>query len=281
MIQRPDVLVDFHLFEALHMHLRQHLPLVPPGISLAWLTRVLDAGCGFHLWGRDLFRAMVEQVGHELVADVRIEGIDDRPDSVSAANKQIRTGRGQVVARVGDMFDLPADFSNYYNLVHARFLAPFVAPHVWSTLLGELVRVCKPGGWVVWTEPAVPTKGERTPAWNQWLDWVEQAVEYTGGSPSITASMQQVFRQAGSWEEIERQKTSLPLHTTSTTRGYLLADQVRVLHRWLFALRSYLLAGKVVSPLTLDQGLKQGEEEFNRRAVTSQWEWYTLSGRKL
>jgi SAM-dependent methyltransferase len=278
MRQRRESAVDLHLFEMLHLYVHSSLPLIPPGIALARLTSILDIGCGLHLWGRDLFRAMVEQGGHDLVTDVHIEGIGHHREMVRQANRQMRAGRGRVTALVGDMFHLPADFSDRYDLVHVRFLAPYVAPLVWSALFEEVVRVCKPGGWVVWSEPALPTKGERTPGWNQWLDWIEQAIRNTGGSPHISASMEEVFRQVGSWHGMEVQKTSILLHS-AMGQGYLTIDQTQILHRWLQALHSLLLAARVASPRLLAQGHHQVEEELVSRAVSSHWDWYTLSGR--
>jgi len=281
MMPGQEFRLDLQLFEALHLHLHTYLPLIPPGISLAWLTSVLDVGCGLHLWGRDLFRVMLEQGGHDLVADVRIEGIDNHPDMVRVANQQMRSGRGRVAALPGDMFHMPADFSGRYDLVHARFLSPFVAPHAWPALLEELVRVCKPGGWVVWCEPALPTKGEQTSAWNQWLDWIEQAIAQMGGSPQIAMSMQDLFRQIDSLQEIEIQKTAIPLQKTAVRQGFLTAEQVHTLHGRLLAFHSYLQAAGVASPRLLARGLQQVEEEFNMRTIASRWEWYTLSGRKF
>ena len=80
-------------FDALQDFVQRSLPLLPVHIPLASLTQVLDVGCGRHLWGRDLFRTMVEQAGPELVADVRIEGIERCPTIVQAARQGLRMGR--------------------------------------------------------------------------------------------------------------------------------------------------------------------------------------------
>lgn len=37
------------LFEDMHAFVQSALPLLPPGVSSASLTRVLDVGCGWHL----------------------------------------------------------------------------------------------------------------------------------------------------------------------------------------------------------------------------------------
>jgi hypothetical protein len=111
-------------FGALQDFLQRSLPLLPVHIPLASLTQVLDMGCGRHLWGRDLFRAMVEQAGPELVADVRIEGIERCPEIVQTARQGLRTGRDQVVVTYGDLLHLPAEYQERFQVVQMRFLSP-------------------------------------------------------------------------------------------------------------------------------------------------------------
>src|SRR5947209_5957786 len=99
--------LDPFLFEALHLIVRETLPLVPPTISLSKLTTVLDVGCGLHYWGKALFHTMVKQAGLDLLADIRIEGIDLDEQVVQTANRQMRLGRGQVFVSQEDWFHVP------------------------------------------------------------------------------------------------------------------------------------------------------------------------------
>src|ERR1019366_4468682 len=109
-------------FDALQDFVQWSLPLLPAHIPLASLTQVLDVGCGRHLWGRDLFRAMVEQAGPKLVADVRIEGIERCPAIVQTARQGLRTGHGQVIVTQGDLLHLPAEYQERFQFVQMRFL---------------------------------------------------------------------------------------------------------------------------------------------------------------
>jgi SAM-dependent methyltransferase len=274
------VQLDPYLFDSLNRQLQRSLPLLPPEISLAKLSRVLDVGCGFHQWGKALFRAMLEQAGPELVADVRIEGIEIRRDVVQTANTTlIRQGRGQVFVSQGDWFHLSASHRESANLVRACFLAPYVAQEQWPILLGELIQGCKPGGWVLWIEPALPSKGVETPAWNQWLDWLSLALTQLGGSPLISQMMETYFRQAGSWQDIQTQKITLSLSTNLSWQGNLLAEQLSTLRSWVMSLVPLLQAGGI-APEKFVPGLQVLLEELNSRKIQSQWEWTMICGQK-
>jgi Methyltransferase domain len=271
--------IDPRLFDALQVVLQKHLPVIPPGIPLAKLTTVLDAGCGLHQWGKALFRVMIEQAGPDLVSDVLIEGVELRPDIAQTANAQIRTGRGQVFVSQGDVFHFPANRTERYDLVHARFLAPYISPHDWPALLAGLVHMCKSGGWVVWIEPAFPTKGERTPGWNNLLDSIERVVAQLGGSPQIVGSMETLFHQSGSWKVIKTSNVSIPFSTISSASGSLLIEQYRTLRSQFLALRPVMIAGGI-STDTFEHIFQEVLNEFNTRTVASQWMWKAIYGQK-
>ncbi len=133
------------LFEAMQAFVQPLLPLLPAHVSPASLSRVLDVGCGWHLWGKALYRTMVEQAGPELVAAVRIEGIERNWEIVQAARRSIRSGRGQVSVSSGNLLHLPSDPRTRYQLVQMRFLALSLPPFAWVQALSELRRVCAPG----------------------------------------------------------------------------------------------------------------------------------------
>jgi ubiquinone/menaquinone biosynthesis C-methylase UbiE len=221
---------EAHLFDAMQRLLQEHLPLVPPALSPAKLTSVLDIGCGMHQWGRMLFQTMLRQVGRDLIDDIRIEGIDNRSEVVQAANALIRTGRGQVRAIEGNFFSLPTNWTASYDLVHARLLSPYVSLQQWPGLLAELMRICKPGGWMMWCEPALPTSNDKAVAWQNWIQWIEEAFMRLGMTPQISSSMEALVRQSGSWKLVEIQRVYLPLVPATRIQGSLPAEALQTVH---------------------------------------------------
>ena len=272
--------LDPLLLDALHVLLRTHLPLIPDWISLAQLTNVLDVGCGLQNWGRDLYHVMIEQAGEALVTDVRILGIEQDEVLVRLANSQTRSSRGNVIAQQADVYQLPASLTGRFDLVHVRFLSPWVTPADWPALLEAMSRVCKPGGWVLWTEPTLPTMREQTPAWNQWLIWLEQVLVFSGGGIIPGEQMERVLAQAGPWRRVEQQTRHLPLSTYSRLHCMLTNDEVQRLGEWLHLLLPCLHAANVATPAMLTTGVEQVVQELRMRQVDSLWAWHTISGQR-
>jgi ubiquinone/menaquinone biosynthesis C-methylase UbiE len=267
------------VFEALQIFVQRSLPLLPADISLASLTHVLDVGCGRHLWGRALFHAMLEQAGPDLIADVRIDGIEICHEIVQAARTTLRTAREQVLISQGNLLNLPAESENRYQLVHMRFLALSLPPFSWSQALAQLYRVCAPGGTVIWLEPSLPTPSDKALGWNQWLRWIAQAVATQGGSPSIDQSMDAIFQQAGPWMKLHREIIPVPLLPPTRIQGSLLPDQLQTLSSWIFELRPWLEQSGIPAN-QLAKGLSQVLDELNSRRIISTWPWTVMTGTK-
>ena len=268
-----------HVFEALQIFVQRSLPLLPVDISLASLTHVLDVGCGQPLWGRALFRAMLEQAGPDLIADVRIDGIESCDELVQKARTTLRTGRAQVRISQGNLLHLPPESQDRYQLVQMRFLALSLSPSSWSQALAQLYRVCAPRGTVIWLEPSLPTPSDKAPGWNQWLRWIAQAIAAHGGSPSIGQNMDAIFQQAGHWMKLRREVIPVPLLPATRIQGSLPADQILTLHDWIFELRPWLIHGGIPAD-QIDKGLSQVLSELNQRMIISSWPWTMIIGTK-
>lgn len=266
-----------HAMDAVHEFVQHSLPLLPAEGALASLTHVLDLGCGQHLWGRELFRTMLEEAGPELVADVCIEGIECCPEVVQTARQAIRTGRRQVIITQGDLLHLPPASQERLSLVQLRFLAPSLSPGDWPQALAQARRACAPGGTVVWLEPLLPTFCVQAPGWNQWLLWIAQAMAAHGSSPSISQSMDRLFAQVGPWERRHSETIHLPLVRAVEGQGFLLGQFFQAAQSWMRDLRPWLVEGGIPAA-EVQQGVDRVLAEINHREIESTWPWIRIVG---
>jgi hypothetical protein len=279
--RNPLFHVNPNLFPILQIKLlANRLPLLPPQIPLARLRTTLDAGCGLHHWGKALLHAMTEEAGKELLEGVCIDGIECNGAVVSHARSQIRAFRGYLHIAHADLFDLPPQAYERYDLVHARFLSPYVAPAAWPRLLAQLAWATKAGGWVVWTEPALPTPFARVPAWQQWLSWIAQMVEQFGGSPAISSQMETLFGNTGSWEQIAYSSTDIPLGFSPYVQGYVPAEQMDLIRSYLSSLSPLIVEAGIATPAQVNMTLSQLLQAFASRQLSSTWRWVTVFGQK-
>lgn len=150
---------------------RDYLELIARRLGWRSPLRVLDAGCGQGHWGREL--------AYVLPPSSSVFGIDREAISVSAA-------RNAASALAG----LPVRFSyQVADILHVPFAADLfdvvtcqtVLIHLDSPINGlrEMLRVLRPGGWIVCAEPnnLVGSVTFDSTAWNNELSSVLDGVE--------------------------------------------------------------------------------------------------------
>jgi SAM-dependent methyltransferase len=152
-------------FDELHRVLRSvmgatHLaPLVEPG-------RILDVGCGTGLWAYDMCDEYPEAC---------VVGIDLRPCKPSAMSnfRFVKANLLQGLPFVDGTF----------GFVHQRLLMSGVPMASWPAVVGELVRVARPGGWVELHETA-PGMEPEGPATRRLYDGMRE-LGRTGGTDTM------------------------------------------------------------------------------------------------
>lgn len=102
---------------------------------------------------------------------------------------------------VGDMHHMEAIEDNSFDLIHARFPGPAVAPQHWPSLLQECLRVCRVGGMLAWTEAAFPTTSSA--ACLHWWQWMQQAIFRLGYTPDVTPYMERLLRDVGYIDSVQ------------------------------------------------------------------------------
>jgi len=168
-----------------------------PELSTEELFRVhdvLDVACGPGDWVLDVAYAHPH---------LEVAGVDSSPQVVAYASARARS-QGLPNASFGVMdITQPLDFpDNTFDLVNARFLSSVLPREAWPALVGECVRVARPGGMIRLTDMELPIC--TTPAAQTMAQWFAQALFRAGYSFSpdgstvgITPVLGHFLRRAG------------------------------------------------------------------------------------
>jgi ubiquinone/menaquinone biosynthesis C-methylase UbiE len=203
--------LELWLLMKLQAYLYRERLLVPVEVDLSKVWRILDVACGSGQWVRDMAMWSPEMT---------IVGLDRQVVVVEQARRLSQRWRlANTGFLVGDMHHMDAIGDESFDLMHARFLGPVVAPQQWPSLLQECLRVCHAGGTLVWTEAGFPTTNSA--ACRHWWQWMKQAITRLGYTPDVTPYMQRLLEDVGGVDRrhVRRVETALdlsadtPLHT--------------------------------------------------------------------
>lgn len=114
--------------------------VLPPAIQLDHVQKVLDIGCGRGEWTRRLAK---EQ------PDIHIIGIDTSLNLIHEAAQMALAEDVKNVSfyqfHTAQSLSFP---SESFDIVHVHSLASFISTAMWSSILEEIVRLLKVGGWL-------------------------------------------------------------------------------------------------------------------------------------
>jgi ubiquinone/menaquinone biosynthesis C-methylase UbiE len=188
--------LELQLLLSLRALLCEQGGLLPECVRPVEDGRVLDVACGRGQWVQAMAR-------HHPAMEVL--GRDAAPEAIRAARLgALRLANARFV--VGDLHALTDCADQSFDLVRACFIAPLVALQSWPALLKELVRVCRPGGTILWVEWAFPETNSQ--ACSHCMEMLRQAIEYSGKTPNITPMMDLLLRET-SCQPVHRLETLL------------------------------------------------------------------------
>jgi ubiquinone/menaquinone biosynthesis C-methylase UbiE len=188
--------LELQLLLSLRALLCEQVGLLPECVRPVEDGRVLDVACGRGEWVQAMARhyPAMEALGRD------------------AAQEAIRAARlgamrlSNARFAVGDLCALTDCADDSSDLVRACFIAPLVAPQFWPALLKELVRVCRPGGTILWMEWAFPETNSQ--ACSHCMEMLRQAILFSGKTPDITPLMDLLLREA-SCQPVHKLETML------------------------------------------------------------------------
>ncbi len=166
---------------------------------------ILDVGSGSGRWAMEVATTfpLARVIGMDLVppavdeASILGHGLDQRPPNYSFAPGNILEG-------------LPFPDASF-DFVHQRLLITAVPKDRWPSVIQELVRVTRPGGWVELAECGVPEAGGPgyMGLWGTWIKFLAtRGVDFTlghtigqmlGGGGLTNVNQRVLYYPMGNW----------------------------------------------------------------------------------
>ncbi len=242
----------------LHQHLLQVQAghLLPERIPVQTMERVLDLGCGTGEWLFDLAKRFPR---------LHIYGVDINEEHLHQAKVRRNTGSiRQIELRSMDIrqpLDLP---DRYFDLIHMRRCAQFIAPQAWPHFIQECMRILKPAGWLTIVElelceissPACLTIHRAVLQANAHMG---RSLDVTGATLGVAQRLYSMLQQA-SLEEV-----AYDLHTVDL--GYMAANSRHVflqeILRNAYHAKPLIIQHGILDAITFDQLLTQAEHDLH------------------
>ena len=177
---------------------------------------ILDVGSGTGRWAQEV--ATLFPRAKVFGLDILLES--DLPTMTQPAN--YRFVRGNVLEEL----PFPAVTFDY---VHQRFLHAAIPYDRWSHVVGELVRVTRPGGWVELTESDLVIHNPG-PAMRQLAQWGADTGRKRGIDPRICQQIGLLLQQAG-LVNLQTYRVDVPLGNWGGRVGSMAASDILAFNR--------------------------------------------------
>ena len=160
--------------------------------DIATMHSILDLGCGPGQWVRDVAFEYPE---------INVTGIDISKIMVQYARAHARVQNlDNVSYEVMDISEPLVFPDNSFDLVNGRLIA-FLSPEKWASLVGEGMRIVRPGGVIRLTENEVVTTNPATDTafslFYRAMTRAGQSFSPTGRVLGITSRLGQLLKNAG------------------------------------------------------------------------------------
>ncbi|KAI8145326.1 S-adenosyl-L-methionine-dependent methyltransferase [Fennellomyces sp. T-0311] len=144
---------------------------------------VLDAGCGTGVWTVDMSKRYPQST---------FEGID-----ISPTFAHVKSKPGNCSFKTYDItqpFPFP---DNHFDYVHQRFLIAGIPEKEWQTVVNNVMRVVKPGGYVELMETVIPDISNCGPKFGLLKDSVKEGSLEKGIRLTLSRELEQYLINAG------------------------------------------------------------------------------------
>ncbi|MGH2495487.1 MAG: class I SAM-dependent methyltransferase [Ktedonobacteraceae bacterium] len=135
---------------------------------------VLEIGCGAGEWLRGIARDYPQ---------LQCIGVDQDEGMVMMANARAQQDvLGQMRCFVSNIHDITPELFplEKFDLVHLSFLSRYILTVDYPKLARTCVKLCRPGGFICWTEAELPVTN--SPAFERWIGLLCEALDKAGQS---------------------------------------------------------------------------------------------------
>ena len=228
-------------------------------------TNILDVGTGTGRWAMELAA---------LFPRANVIGLDVVPppadDSLSLGNGLDRRPDNYVYVQGNVLEGLPFPDATF-DFVHQRLLVAAIPEARWPSVVAELLRVTKPGGWVELLE-AIPAYGG--PAMNVLHDWLVGVGMPRGVNIMATPQIGGFLRAAGAQGVVERE-LPMALGTWGGHAGSMMETNYYALHE--------NIRGRLLSDGTTTAGNFEATMQAARREIAQGrhiWPYFLAYGQR-
>ena len=261
-----DQVAQVRFYRALHHTVFKHVGLLPEQLDLRMVGLVLDLACGPGFWVHDV----AARYPHLL----EVVGLDHDEEMVQCAMRLTpHTLNRRAQFMKDDMLDSILG-RRCVDLVHLRFLASAVSPLTWPEFIKEVTYLCRPGGFVVWTEAQVETNSA---ACTELYTLLQRAL----GNPALSVPvditpMMDVMLGDTLCQHIERSTVQLDLSAGTPLHASLLLHMVEIVS----ILQPFFLAKQVGSVEAVDRVCRELMIAlYDNDAFTCRISFVTVMGR--
>ncbi|HEY7974543.1 MAG TPA: class I SAM-dependent methyltransferase [Ktedonobacterales bacterium] len=229
---------------------------------------ILDVGSGSGRWSMEIAAAFpqAQVVGVDLVpptvddAQVLGHGLDMRPVNFTFATGNILEG-------------LPFPDASF-DFVHQRLLITAIPKDRWPSVIAELARVTRPGGWVELAECGVPERGGEglMGLWGSWIEFLQgRGVDFTLGH-----NTGQMLANGG-FGTVRQRQMNFPMGDWGGRIGRASATDCLAVGR---ALRAGVIAAHVLPEAEYDRLFALTEQEFANKRSGGMLPFYLACGQR-
>ncbi len=217
-------------------------------LTQATATTILDVGTGTGIWPAEM--SVLFPQAHILGADVALSSL---PHPLPA---------NCLFVQANVLHGLPFP-SEQFSFTHQRLLVAAIPTAHWQSVVRELVRVTKPGGWIELSEIG-DTIQNAGPATKRLLNWMTGISKGLGFEMDILHRLGDLLKQAGC-QSIESQDIPVPLGAWAGTTGQMMKTDV--LHGY-NALKDSYCPRSNTAPAVFDAMVQAAADEWEQNQAS-------------